>query len=162
MAQVSISICVKVWWQYEHLYSQPWWQLGASRKEGTVCWTFVCSSPADCTCSLHHQWPGTEAFWKAAAVRSKAWKNCMERESKLSYLKVWERPLRYMSVSEHWRSWIWGQTLTKHVKGNNWVRSFDFFFPLFLLKAWIILTCVLCFHVCKFPSSHLLKKAKCT
>ena len=161
MDQVSTSICGKVWWRFEHLYSQPRWRLGAPREEGTVCSTFVRSSPADCTCSLRHQQLGIEAFWKAAAVRSRAWENCVERERKLSYLKLWERSWRYVSVSEHWLSWIWSWTLAKHVKGN-WVWSFDFFFPFIPLKAWIIFTCFLCFDVCKFPSSHLLEKAKCT
>lgn len=127
MYQVSVSICGKVWWWFEHLYSQPQWQLGTPREEATVCSTIVRYSPADCTCSLCHQWLGIEAFWKVAAVRSRAWENCVEGERKLSYLKVREKSWRCMSVSEHWLSCIWGWTLAKHMKGN-WVRSFGVFF----------------------------------
>lgn len=60
---------------------------------------------------------------------------------RLSYLEVWARSCRYV---------IWFWALAKHVKGN-WVRSFDFLFPLIPLKAWIVFTCFLCF---KLPSSH--------
>lgn len=132
MDQISLSICGLVWWRFEHLCSQPQWRCGAPREEGTVCSTFVRSVPADCTCSLCHQQLGIEAFWRAAAVRSRAWENCGKRKQAILPRRSW----RDMSVSENCLSWIWGWTLAKHIKGN-WVRSFDFFFPLIPLKACI-------------------------
>lgn len=59
-------------------------------------------------------------------------KLCGKRKQAILPRRSW----RDMSVSENCLSWIWGWTLAKHIKGN-WVRSFDFFFPLIPLKACI-------------------------
>lgn len=107
---------------------------GSPKGGGTVCSTFAYSSSTDCTCNLYHQQSSIWTFCKVVAVRSRAWEDSVEREKRLSYLKCEKNP-EDMSVSENWLSWIWGWTISKHVK-SNCVGSFDFFFPFTLLKAW--------------------------
>lgn len=136
MHQVPISICGKVWWWFEYLYSQLQWQLGGLREKGTVCSTFLSSSS---TCNLYPQQSGIWAFWKVA-VGSRVCVDCGKRR-KAIINEMWGKSWN-ISVSEHWLSWIWGWILSKHVK-SNWVGSFDFFFPFTPLNVWFyfFLTC---------------------